>query len=68
MHRASPYHAGLFEGIQAALVLVALSFFHKNSFTFHLGYQVFLLTMLGFLAYSYRWLPVPSPIEKTVAR
>jgi hypothetical protein len=51
---ASPFHAGLFEGLQAACVLVALSFFHKNSLTFHLGYQVFFGLLFGLLVYCGR--------------
>lgn len=50
----SAYHAGLFEGLQATVFLVALSFFHKNYFTFHLGYQILFWTLLGFIVWASR--------------
>lgn len=53
-HAWSPFHAGLFQGLQAGVIILALSLLHKPFFTFQLGYQVFLLTLLGYLVYASR--------------
>ena len=58
------YQCGLFEGIQATIALVALSFFHKNYFTFHLGYQVFVLTLLGFVVWASRRIDRPVSADR----
>jgi hypothetical protein len=53
---SSPFHVALFEGLQAACLLLTLSLLHKASFTFHLGYQTFFCILLGLLAYLGRHL------------
>ena len=49
-----PYLSGLFSAIQAGLVTFSLSMLHKSFFVFHIGYQVFLMLLLGLLIYGYR--------------
>lgn len=56
-HAATPSMAGLFEGLQAGIAILALSLLHKPFFTFQLGYQVFMLVLLGFLVHSARHSP-----------
>ena len=60
-HASSPYLAGLFQGLQAAVVILALSLLHKPFFTFQLGYQVLVAVVLGFLVYSWRNLSPARP-------
>jgi len=58
------YRSGLFEGLQATILLVALSFFHKNYFTFHLGYQVLFMTLIGFIVWASRQLEGQPSVEQ----
>lgn len=56
-NKGAPYRVGLFEGLQAGVAIVALSLIHKPFFTFQLGYQVFVLVLLGFLVHAARHAP-----------
>jgi hypothetical protein len=46
-----PYRSGLFSGLQAGVVILMLSMFHKSFFVFDIGYQTILMLLFGFLAY-----------------
>lgn len=49
-----PFHAGIFEGLRAGIVIVAISLAHKDFFVLHLPYQTLVLLMLGYLALAAR--------------
>jgi hypothetical protein len=57
-HASSPTWSGLFQGLQACVAIAALSLIHKNFFVFQLGYQVVVLTLLGYLIYAVKHVPV----------
>lgn len=45
----------VFRAIQAGVALFYLSFWHKNFFVFHVGYQTVLVLMFGYVLYWQRW-------------
>lgn len=67
-HRSSPYLNGLYMGVQAGVAILALSLLHKASFTFHLGYQMFTLLILGMLVAAWRWPPSDLATPRRVTR
>jgi len=54
LFRNSPFYAGLFNGIQVGVVLLALSLAHNNMFVFQFQYQVLVMLLLGCLVYAAR--------------
>lgn len=66
-HDASPARAGAFQGLQAAVLILALSLMHKNSFMYQLAHQVIVCLVLGYLLYANRQLQPPdvSPAART---
>jgi hypothetical protein len=48
--RRDDFHAALFEGLQAAIAVLALSLAHKNFFVVHLPYQAIVYLLIGFIA------------------
>ncbi|MEX0707128.1 MAG: hypothetical protein WD078_04140 [Woeseia sp.] len=44
-----PFRAGLFEGLRAAIAVLALSLAHKDFYIYHMPYQTLVLLVLGFL-------------------
>lgn len=53
-YSGDPWLAGIFLGLKGALVILYISMWHKNFFVFHVGYQIIVVTLLGFLGYWYR--------------
>jgi hypothetical protein len=47
------FHTALFEGLQAAMAVLALSLAHKDFFVIHLPYQALLYVLIGFIANSW---------------
>jgi hypothetical protein len=50
--RRDAFHTALFEGLQAAMAVLALSLAHKNFFAVHLPYQAIVYLLIGFIAHS----------------
>ncbi len=46
--------SGIFLGLQGAIVILYISMWHKNFFVFHIGFQIIIVTLFGFLSYWYR--------------
>jgi hypothetical protein len=46
------FHTAMFEGLQAAMAVLALSLAHKNFFAIHLPYQAVVYLLIGFIANS----------------
>ncbi len=46
--------SGIFLGLQGAIVILYISMWHKNFFVFHIGLQIIVVTLFGFLTYWYR--------------
>jgi hypothetical protein len=46
------FRTALFEGLQAAMAVLALSLAHKNFFVVHLPYQAVVYLLIGFIANS----------------
>ncbi|MEE9343848.1 MAG: hypothetical protein V3V12_09465 [Gammaproteobacteria bacterium] len=46
--------SALFLGLQAAMVLLYISLWHKNFFVFHIGYQTIAILAFGYLSYWQR--------------
>lgn len=44
-----PFRAGLFDGLRAAIAVLALSLAHKDFYIYHMPYQTLVLLVLGFL-------------------
>jgi len=51
LHRDNARRSSVFLAFQAAIVIFALSFFHKNSFVFYLQYQALLMLIAGYIGY-----------------
>ena len=52
-HAASdPFRAGIFDGLRAAICLIAISLAHKDFFVMNVPYQTLLLLILGYLVVS----------------
>lgn len=51
-----PFRTGLFEGLQAAMAVLALSLAHKDFFVVHIPFQALVYLLVGFIAHS--WLQV----------
>jgi hypothetical protein len=43
------FRAGVFEGMRAGVLILAISLLHKDFFVFHIPYQTLLLLMFGYL-------------------
>lgn len=50
-YRHVPWRCAVFQGLQVAVVALAISMFHKNTFVFYLPYQALLLTIMAYIAY-----------------
>ena len=48
--RRDDFHTAVFEGLQAAIAVLALSLAHKNFFVVHLPYQAIVYLLIGFIA------------------
>jgi hypothetical protein len=46
------FHTAMFEGLQAAMAVLALSLAHKNFFAVHVPYQAVVYLLIGFIANS----------------
>jgi hypothetical protein len=46
------FKAGLFEGLQAAMAVLALSLAHKDFFVVHLPFQTLVYLLIGYIAHS----------------
>jgi hypothetical protein len=53
-----PFRTGLFEGLQAAVAVLALSLAHKDFFVVHIPFQACVYLLIGFIANS--WLRIVS--------
>ena len=51
-----PFRTGLFEGLQAAMAVLALSLAHKDFFVVHIPFQACVYLLIGFIANS--WLRI----------
>lgn len=51
IHTDDVWRSSVFVGFQAATVLFAMSFMHKNSFVFHLPFQTLFMIMAGYIAF-----------------
>lgn len=49
-----PVRAGIFDGLRAAVAILALSLFHKDFFVFHIPFQTLVLLLLGYLVAAER--------------
>jgi len=43
------FYAGMFEGLRAGILVLAISLLHKDFFVFHIPYQTLVFLMLGYL-------------------
>jgi len=50
--RRDPTRAGIFEGLRAGVMVLALSLAHKDFFVFHIPYQTLVMLVFGYLAVS----------------
>lgn len=50
-YRHVPWRCAVFQGLQVAVVALAISMLHKNTFVFYLPYQALLLTIMAYIAY-----------------
>ena len=51
--RRDGFHTAMFEGLQAAMAVLALSLAHKDFFVVHLPYQAIVYLLTGFIANSW---------------
>lgn len=58
--REQPLATALFKGLQAGVVILALSVTHKNNFVFDMTFQSLFVLIVGYLIYSARFILVPS--------
>jgi hypothetical protein len=49
-----PYKSGIFDGLRAGIVVLAISLAHKDFFVFHLPFQTMLILIFGYLAVNLR--------------
>ena len=49
-----PVHRAFLKGTQAAIAVTGLSLMHKSLFMFEITYQVFVVLLFGYLAYTFR--------------
>lgn len=54
---SDPYKAGIFSGLQAGVVILALSMFHKSFFVFDIGYQTLIMLLFAYLTYYLKQKP-----------
>ena len=50
-YRDNQRQAAIFSGLQAGVVVMALTLFHKSSFVYNIAYQTIIMLLLGYLAY-----------------
>lgn len=60
-----PYHSGIFSGLQAGVVILTLSLFHKAFFVFDIGFQTIVVLLFGYLTY---YLTLDERTERLQAR
>ena len=46
-----PWMGGIFLGLQGAVFILYISMWHKNFFVYHIGYQIIIVTLFGYLIY-----------------
>jgi len=59
-YRSDSYKAGIFSGLQAGVVILALSMFHKSFFVFDIGYQTLIMLLFAYLTYYLKQEPKPA--------
>lgn len=64
--REEPVRQAFLKGAQAGIAVAMLSLAHKSLFMFELTYQIFVVLLLGYLAYEYRLYRVSEYSRPTV--
>jgi hypothetical protein len=66
-YRFDPYKGGIFSGLQAGVVILALSMFHKSFFVFDIGYQTVVMLLFAYLTYYLKQEPEPAASKPRLA-
>ncbi len=51
LHEATPWRAGVFDGLRAGIAILTFSLAHKDFFAYQIPFQTFLIVVFGYLAY-----------------
>ncbi len=51
---SNPLESGIFDGLRAGIVVLAISLAHKDFFAYHLPYQTLVVLIFGYLSIKMR--------------